>query len=57
MQIKVIAHENLPKAFDRYKLTRGYNALINNKQFGADSEWPDNYRYPDVVYRVHSFLS
>lgn len=30
----VIGHENVAKRFDRYKLTNGYNVLINERQFG-----------------------
>ena len=49
---RVIAHENVPARFDRYRLTAGYNAMINRRQFGVDDlEWPTDYRYPDVVYR------
>jgi alkyl sulfatase BDS1-like metallo-beta-lactamase superfamily hydrolase len=48
----VVAHENVPARFDRYRLTAGYNAWINRRQFGVDElEWPTEYCYPDVVYR------
>ena len=48
---QVVSHENVPARFDRYKLTAGYNACINRRQFGVDDlEWPTEYRYPDVVY-------
>jgi alkyl sulfatase BDS1-like metallo-beta-lactamase superfamily hydrolase len=48
---QVVSHENVPARFDRYKLTAGYNAWINRRQFGVDDlEWPIEYRYPDVVY-------
>ncbi|HVM09039.1 MAG TPA: alkyl sulfatase dimerization domain-containing protein [Acidimicrobiales bacterium] len=30
----VLAHENVPVRFDRYDLTNGYNAIINQRQFG-----------------------
>lgn len=47
----VIAHENLPARFDRYKLTAGYNQAINRRQFSfPDLEWPAEFRYPDVTY-------
>ena len=50
--VRVVAHENVPKRFDRYKLTAGYNGWINRRQFGLDEfEWPTDYRYPDEVYR------
>ncbi len=49
---QVIAHEALPPRFDRYKLTNGYNAVINQRQFQAPNlQWPMDYRYPDVTYR------
>ena len=49
---QVIAHEALAHRFDRYKLTRGYNEIINQRQFRAPGMvWPTNYRYPDIDYR------
>jgi alkyl sulfatase BDS1-like metallo-beta-lactamase superfamily hydrolase len=49
---RVLAHEALPARFDRYKLTAGYNAVINRRQFQVpDLEWPTEYRYPDETYR------
>lgn len=48
---QVIAHENVADRFDRYRLTAGYNAAINRRQFGLDDlEWPTDYRYPDRIY-------
>jgi glyoxylase-like metal-dependent hydrolase (beta-lactamase superfamily II) len=48
----VIAHEALPRRFDRYLLTAGYNQVINRRQFGVPHlRWPVEYRYPDVTYR------
>ena len=32
---RVVAHELVPERFDRYKLTAGYNAVINQRQFKA----------------------
>jgi alkyl sulfatase BDS1-like metallo-beta-lactamase superfamily hydrolase len=50
--VRVVAHEGVPRRFDRYKLTAGYNAWINRRQFGTpDLEWPTEYRYPDETYR------
>jgi alkyl sulfatase BDS1-like metallo-beta-lactamase superfamily hydrolase len=50
--VRVVAHEGVPKRFDRYTLTAGYNSWINRRQFGApDLEWPTEYRYPDETYR------
>ena len=30
---RIAAHENVPKRFDRYQLTDGYNTVINTRQF------------------------
>jgi glyoxylase-like metal-dependent hydrolase (beta-lactamase superfamily II) len=46
-----VAHEAVARRFDRYKLTAGYNELINQRQFGARNlRWPTEYRYPDRAY-------
>ncbi len=48
----VVAHEALPRRFDRYLLTTGYNEVINRRQFGlSELRWPTDYRYPDRTYR------
>jgi glyoxylase-like metal-dependent hydrolase (beta-lactamase superfamily II) len=48
----VVAHEALPRRFDRYRRTAGYNEVINRRQFGArEFRWPTEYRYPDRTYR------
>jgi glyoxylase-like metal-dependent hydrolase (beta-lactamase superfamily II) len=47
----VIAHEALPRRFDRYRMTVGYNEIINQRQFGIRGlRWPTEYRYPDRTY-------
>ena len=47
----VIAHEDLPKRFDRYILTAGHNGAVNARQFQAPNlRWPTDYRYPDTTY-------
>ncbi len=47
----VIAHEALPRRFDRYRMTTGYNEIINQRQFGIRGlRWPTEYRYPDRTY-------
>jgi alkyl sulfatase BDS1-like metallo-beta-lactamase superfamily hydrolase len=48
---RVIAHENVPARFDRYRLTAGYNGAVNSRQFGVEVRWPTDYRYPDETYR------
>ena len=46
------ARARSPERFDRYKLTAGYNAVINQRQFKAPGlRWPVEYRYPDETYR------
>ncbi|MBB1151713.1 alkyl sulfatase dimerization domain-containing protein [Amycolatopsis dendrobii] len=48
----VLAHENTPPRFERYERTRGYNTVINQRQFQSPGfRWPDRYRHPDVTYR------
>ncbi|HEX9993458.1 MAG TPA: alkyl sulfatase dimerization domain-containing protein [Acidimicrobiales bacterium] len=48
----VVAHEALPARFDRYRLTAGYNGVINGRQFRMPGyQWPTAYRYPDRTYR------
>src|SRR5688572_27852192 len=32
-RVEVVAHENVPARFDRYRLTAGYNSVINQRQF------------------------
>jgi glyoxylase-like metal-dependent hydrolase (beta-lactamase superfamily II) len=47
----VVAHEALPRRFDRYILTAEYNAVINRRQFQSPGlQWPTEYRYPDRTY-------
>jgi alkyl sulfatase BDS1-like metallo-beta-lactamase superfamily hydrolase len=50
---RVVAHELVPARFDRYKLTAGYNGVINARQFKMPGfRWPTEYRYPDDTYRL-----
>ena len=49
---RVIAHEPIAERFERYRMTAGYNAVINQRQFKAPGlHWPIDYRMPDVTYR------
>ncbi len=49
---EVFGHEAMADRFDRYRLTAGYNGIINRRQFGLDDlAWPTEYRYPDTTYR------
>jgi alkyl sulfatase BDS1-like metallo-beta-lactamase superfamily hydrolase len=48
---RVIAHEQLPRRFERYIQTAGYNQVINRRQFAvANLIWPTEYRFPDETY-------
>jgi alkyl sulfatase BDS1-like metallo-beta-lactamase superfamily hydrolase len=50
--IRFIAHEAVPARFQRYRRTRGYNAIINQRQFGLPlPQFPSDWRAPDVTYR------
>jgi alkyl sulfatase BDS1-like metallo-beta-lactamase superfamily hydrolase len=50
---RVVAHELVPARFDRYRLTAGYNGVINARQFKMPGfRWPTEYRYPDDTYRL-----
>lgn len=53
----VIAHINCPARFDRYVLTNGYNAVINQRQFNFPKPaFPKTYRQPDeTVGDAHAF--
>jgi alkyl sulfatase BDS1-like metallo-beta-lactamase superfamily hydrolase len=54
----VVAHEALPRRFDRYVLTAGYNEVVNQRQFSMpELRWPLDYRYPDETYRDRLDLS
>jgi alkyl sulfatase BDS1-like metallo-beta-lactamase superfamily hydrolase len=47
---KVVGHRSIGARFDRYKRTRGYNNVINTRQFGGPSSFPEQYVYPDTYY-------
>lgn len=51
-ELTVIAQESIGARFDRYLITNGYNAVINQRQFQLPGlTWPTEYRRPDVTYR------
>jgi alkyl sulfatase BDS1-like metallo-beta-lactamase superfamily hydrolase len=53
----VVAHERVPDRFERYRLTHGYNGVINQRQFRlAAPLFPTDFRFPDVTYRDHTEL-
>lgn len=47
---RVVAHEAVPKRFDRYIETAGYNSIINQRQFRTSVQWPTEFRYPDETF-------
>ena len=47
-RVRVIAHERCPARFERYRLTQGWNAIINQRQFGFPKPvFPVRFREPD----------
>ncbi len=47
----MIAHAAIAERFERYRMTAGYNAVINQRQFKAPGlRWPTAYRMPDETY-------
>jgi alkyl sulfatase BDS1-like metallo-beta-lactamase superfamily hydrolase len=49
-RIHVVAHRACRDRFDRYRLTAGYNGVINARQFGFPVPFfPTEYRYPDQL--------
>jgi alkyl sulfatase BDS1-like metallo-beta-lactamase superfamily hydrolase len=54
---RVVAHENVPRRFDRYVATAGLNGAINARQFQLpELSFPTEFRYPDETYRDHHVL-
>lgn len=51
-RIEVIGQERVRDRFDRYRLTAGYNEIINRRQFQIpDLTWPSDLRSPDLTFR------
>ena len=50
-RVHVIAHEAVPRRFERYKLTRDWNQAINQRQFQTTAEFPREFRAPDETYQ------
>ena len=49
--VVAIGHTNIKPGFDRYKLTNGYNARINQKQFATpEAKWTTHFHYCDIEY-------
>ena len=50
--VRVLAHERCPERFARYRLTQGWNAAVNQRQFGfARATFPTDFREPDETLR------
>jgi len=49
-RVRVIAHEAVLRRFERYKLTRDWNQLINERQFQTTAAFPSEFRAPDETY-------
>jgi alkyl sulfatase BDS1-like metallo-beta-lactamase superfamily hydrolase len=48
---EVVAHEAVKDRLDRYDLTNGYNAIINQRQFRLpQAYWPRDWVRPDVEF-------
>ncbi len=50
---QIISHENVPKRFDRYEETHGYNSYINQRQFlGGQGQpyFPTGFVYPTNTF-------
>lgn len=49
--VEVVAHEAVSARFDRYRMTNGYNGIINMRQFRLGAPlFPMEFRYPDRTY-------
>jgi alkyl sulfatase BDS1-like metallo-beta-lactamase superfamily hydrolase len=52
-RVRVLAHERCPARFARYRLTQGWNGLINQRQFGFPKPvFPTAFREPDETLRA-----
>jgi alkyl sulfatase BDS1-like metallo-beta-lactamase superfamily hydrolase len=52
---RIVAHTNVPVRFDRYRLTHGYNEVINRRQFGRRGQgdepvFPTSFVAPDTTF-------
>lgn len=48
----LIAHENVPRRFERYRRTGPFNEKINIRQYSRPGfRWPTEFRAPDVLVR------
>jgi glyoxylase-like metal-dependent hydrolase (beta-lactamase superfamily II) len=50
----IIAQENCPRRFQRYRLTHGWNARINQRQFSLPQPmFPQHFDWPTLTFRDH----
>ena len=56
-RVRVIAHEAVPRRFERYRLTHGYNNAINQRQFQTDAQFPSEFRIPDETYAGNRIIN
>jgi alkyl sulfatase BDS1-like metallo-beta-lactamase superfamily hydrolase len=49
-RIHVIAHEAVPRRFERYRAMHGWNTAINTRQFQTTADFPREFRAPDQTY-------
>ena len=55
--VEVVAHEAVTARFDRYRMTNGYNGVINMRQFRLGAPlFPMEFRYPDRTYRTETSI-
>jgi len=53
----VVAHEAVAARLDRYDLTNGYNAVINQRQFRLpEAFWPDDWVRPEIEFATDLIL-
>lgn len=49
-KVHVVAHEAVARRFERYRMTHGWNAAINARQFRTKAGFPTEFRAPDETY-------
>ncbi|HTR51731.1 MAG TPA: alkyl sulfatase dimerization domain-containing protein [Kofleriaceae bacterium] len=49
-RVRVIAHEGVPRRFERYRRMRGWNQRINARQFQTEARFPPEFRAPDETF-------
>ncbi|HET7501500.1 MAG TPA: alkyl sulfatase dimerization domain-containing protein [Kofleriaceae bacterium] len=54
--VRVIAHEAVSRRFARYRLTHGWNAAINSRQFRSAVAFPSQFREPDETFAASRTL-